>query len=303
MRSSIGLSERLKSLDKGQNPFDKNEDRRETRSEAMADLEDVQTVDLMSELLRRLKCSQKPDKRLIFIGPPGSGKGTQSPIVKDEFCLCHLSTGDMLRAAVASKTTLGLKAKEAMDKGALVTDELVVAAVASKTTLGLKAKEAMDKGALVTDELVVGIIDEAMNKPKCQKGFILDGFPRTVAQAEKLDEMLKKRGTGIDKVLNFAIDDSVLEERITGRWIHPSSGRSYHTKFAPPKTPGVDDITGEPLIQRKDDNAEVLRSRLAAFHTQTEPVIDYYAKKAVLTNIHAEKAPQEVTSEVQKALS
>ncbi|CAN6970454.1 hypothetical protein IGI04_033608 [Brassica rapa subsp. trilocularis] len=240
----------------------------------MADLEDVQTVDLMSELLRRLKCSQKPDKRLIFIGPPGSGKGTQSPIVKDEFCLCHLSTGDMLRAAVASKTPLGLK-----------------------------AKEAMDKGALVTDELVVGIIDEAMNKPRCQKGFILDGFPRTVAQAEKLDEMLKKRGTGIDKVLNFAIDDSVLEERITGRWIHPSSGRSYHTKFAPPKTPGVDDITGEPLIQRKDDNAEVLRSRLAAFHSQTEPVIDYYAKKAVLTNIKAEKAPQEVTSEVQKALS
>ncbi|WZZ00565.1 hypothetical protein YC2023_072893 [Brassica napus] len=254
----------------------------------MADLEDVQTVDLMSELLRRLKCAQKPDKRLIFIGPPGSGKGTQSPIVKDEYCLCHLSTGDMLRAAVASKTPLGLK-----------------------------AKEAMDKGALVTDELVVGIIDEAMNKPKCQKGFILDGFPRTVAQAEKLDEMLKKRGTGIDKVLNFAIDDSVLEERITGRWIHPSSGRSYHTKFAPPKTPGVDDfppkhlitsffhlkITGEPLIQRKDDNAEVLRSRLAAFHSQTEPVIDYYAKKSVLTNIKAEKPPKEVTSEVQKALS
>ncbi|KAF3552247.1 hypothetical protein DY000_02005959 [Brassica cretica] len=200
----------------------------------MADLEDVQTVDLMSELLRRLKCAQKPDKRLIFIGPPGSGKGTQSPIVKDEYCLCHLSTGDMLRAAVASKTPLGLKAKEAMDK---------------------------------------------------------------------LDEMLKKRGTGIDKVLNFAIDDSVLEERITGRWIHPSSGRSYHTKFAPPKTPGVDDITGEPLIQRKDDNAEVLRSRLAAFHSQTEPVIDYYAKKSVLTNIKAEKPPKEVTSEVQKALS
>ncbi|KAG2278239.1 hypothetical protein Bca52824_060794 [Brassica carinata] len=173
----------------------------------------------------------KPDKRLIFIGPPGSGKGTQSPIVKDEFCLCHLSTGDMLRAAVASKTPLGLK-----------------------------AKEAMDKGALVTDELVVGIIDEAMNKPKCQKGFILDGFPRTVAQAEKLDEMLKKRGTGIDKVLNFAIDDSVLEERITGRWIHPSSGRSYHTKFAPPKTPGVDDASLESEEGRRRMYASQLQS-------------------------------------------
>ncbi|KAG2316791.1 hypothetical protein Bca52824_019913 [Brassica carinata] len=269
----------------------------------MADLEDVQTVDLMSELLRRLKCSQKPDKRLIFIGPPGSGKGTQSPIVKDEFCLCHLSTGDMLRAAVASKTPLGLKAKEAMDKvcSFLFLTCLLIVSIAFVDWIIVFCDFFI--GALVTDELVVGIIDEAMNKPKCQKGFILDGFPRTVAQAEKLDEMLKKRGTGIDKVLNFAIDDSVLEERITGRWIHPSSGRSYHTKFAPPKTPGVDDITGEPLIQRKDDNAEVLRSRLAAFHTQTEPVIDYYAKKAVLTNIHAEKAPQEVTSEVQKALS
>ncbi|AED95934.1 adenylate kinase [Arabidopsis thaliana] len=245
-----------------------------TSSAASVDMEDIQTVDLMSELLRRMKCASKPDKRLVFIGPPGSGKGTQSPVIKDEFCLCHLSTGDMLRAAVAAKTPLGVK-----------------------------AKEAMDKGELVSDDLVVGIMDEAMNRPKCQKGFILDGFPRTVTQAEKLDEMLNRRGAQIDKVLNFAIDDSVLEERITGRWIHPSSGRSYHTKFAPPKVPGVDDLTGEPLIQRKDDNADVLRSRLDAFHKQTQPVIDYYAKKENLVNIPAEKAPEEVTKVVKKVVS
>ncbi|KAF5939877.1 hypothetical protein HYC85_021044 [Camellia sinensis] len=240
-------------------------------------LEDLPSVDIMTELLRRMKCSSKPDKRLILVGPPGSGKGTQSPIIKDEYCLCHLATGDMLRAAVAAKTPLGIKAKEAMNKAS--------------------------KGELVSDDLVVGIIDEAMKKPSCQKGFILDGFPRTVVQAEKLDEMLQKQGAKIDKVLNFAIDDAILEERITGRWIHPSSGRSYHMKFAPPKVPGVDDVTGEPLIQRKDDTAEVLKSRLEAFHRQTEPVIDYYAKKGAVAQLHAEKPPKEVTAEVQKVLS
>ncbi|MBA0559248.1 hypothetical protein Goshw_017498, partial [Gossypium schwendimanii] len=146
------------------------------------------------------------------------------------------------------------------------------AAVAAKTPLGIKAKEAMDKGELVSDDLVVGIIDEAMKKPSCKKGFILDGFPRTVGQAQKLDDMLGKQGVKIDKVLDFAIDDAVLEERITGRWIHPASGRTYHTKFAPPKVPGLDDVTGEPLVQRKDDTAAVLKSRLDAFHKQTQPV-------------------------------
>ncbi|PON52456.1 Adenylate kinase/UMP-CMP kinase [Parasponia andersonii] len=120
-------------------------------------LDDIPSVDIMTELLRRFKCSSMPDKRLILVGPPGSGKGTQSPIIKDEYCLCHLATGDMLRAAVAAKTPLGIK-----------------------------AKEAMDKGELVSDDLVVGIIDEAMKKPSCQKGFILDGFPRTVVQAQKV---------------------------------------------------------------------------------------------------------------------
>ncbi|GJN34212.1 hypothetical protein PR202_gb22857 [Eleusine coracana subsp. coracana] len=235
-------------------------------SPTAANLEDVPSLDLMHELLRRMKCSSKPDKRLILIGP------SASPLSSAFLFLAP--TGDMLRAAVAAKTPLGIK-----------------------------AKEAMDKGELVSDDLVVGIIDEAMKKPSCQKGFILDGFPRTVVQAQKLDEMLENKGTKIGKVLNFAIDDAILEERITGRWIHPSSGRSYHTKFAPPKVPGVDDVTGEPLIQRKDDTAEVLKSRLEAFHRQTEPVIDYYAKKGLVANLHAEKPPKEVTAEVQKVLS
>ncbi|KAL1155017.1 hypothetical protein V6Z11_A09G283300 [Gossypium hirsutum] len=177
------------------------------------------------------------------------------------------------------------------------------AAVAAKTPLGIKAKEAMDKGELVSDDLVVGIIDEAMKKPSCKKGFILDGFPRTVGQAQKLDDMLEKQGVKIDKVLDFAIDDAVLEERITGRWIHPASGRTYHTKFAPPKVPGLDDVTGEPLVQRKDDTAAVLKSRLDAFHKQTQPVIDYYSEKGIVAKLHAEKPQKEVTDEVKKVLS
>lgn len=237
------------------------------------DLADVSTKDLTSELLRRMRCASKPDKRVILIGPPGCGKGTQSPILKDEYCLCHLATGDMLRSAVAAKSPLGLQ-----------------------------AKEAMDKGELVSDDLVVGIIDEAIKKPSCEKGFVLDGFPRTVAQAEKLDAMLEKQGGKVDSVLNFEIADSILEERITGRWIHPGSGRSYHTKFAPPKVTGKDDITGEELIQRKDDNAEVLKSRLEAFHKQTQPVIDYYKQKGIAATLHAEKSPKEVSSEIKQAL-
>lgn len=236
------------------------------------DLSEIPTEGLVHEIQRRLECLTKPEKRLILIGPPGSGKGTQSPMIKNENCLCHLATGDMLRAAVAAKTPLGLE-----------------------------AKKAMEAGALVSDEIVVGLIEENIKRPDCRTGFVLDGFPRTVVQAQKLDEMLSKKGQSIDKVLNFAVPDQLLVDRIVGRWVHPASGRSYHEKFAPPKVAGVDDVTGEPLVKRKDDNAETLKSRLSAFHAQTAPVIAYYKDRVV--TIKADKAQAEVGEQVRKSLA
>ncbi|CAM6038329.1 unnamed protein product [Sphagnum compactum] len=239
----------------------------------MANLEDVSNEDLFAEFLRRMKCATKGEKRIILIGPPGCGKGTQSPFIKEEYCLCHLATGDMLREAVAKQTKLGLE-----------------------------AKQAMEAGQLVSDDLVVGIINDALKRPACAKGFILDGFPRTVVQAEKLSAMLAKHGQEINNVFNFDIPDSVLEERITGRWVHLASGRSYHSKFAPPKVAGIDDVTGEPLFQRKDDNAEVLRKRLDAFHTQTVPVIEYYTEKHKVTTLEANAPTSEVSRQIERAL-
>ncbi|KAJ4841120.1 hypothetical protein Tsubulata_003764 [Turnera subulata] len=214
-----------------------------------------------------------------MVCPPGSGKGTQSPLIEDKYCLCHLATGDMLRAAVAGKTPLGVKAKEAMDKLFMVFDLMLL-------TVGFIGGTCHGRIAL--------------KKPSCKKGFILDGFPRTAVQAQKLDEMLTKQGTKIDKVLNLAIDDAILEDRIAYRWIHPSSDRTYNTKFAPPKVPGFDDVTGEPLIQRKDDSLAVLKSRLEAFHKQTAPVIDHYKQKGLVVDLPAEKPPNEVAAEIQK---
>jgi len=204
--------------------------------------------------------------RMILMGPPGAGKGTQAPAIKEKFCVCHLATGDMLRAAVAAKTPLGLE-----------------------------AKKVMDAGGLVSDEIVVGMIKENLdNNEECKNGFILDGFPRTVVQAEKLDEMLESRKKPLNSVIELQIDDNLLVSRITGRLIHPASGRTYHKEFNPPKENMKDDVTGEPLIQRSDDNAETLKKRLAQFHSQTAPVAEYYKKKGIWYGVDAAQSPKVV---------
>jgi len=211
--------------------------------------------------------------RTILIGPPGAGKGTQAPRIRDEYCVCHLATGDMLREQIAKKTPLGSM-----------------------------AKKIIDAGELVSDDIVVGMIkDQLENNKACKNGFVLDGFPRTIPQAEKLDSMLETRKEKLDSVVQLEIEDQLLISRITGRLIHPASGRSYHREFQPPKTPMTDDVTGEPLVQRPDDNVDTLTKRLVTYHTQTGPVVDYYRKKGLWTGIDAAQSPSVVWDNISKA--
>jgi adenylate kinase len=210
--------------------------------------------------------------RMILIGPPGAGKGTQAPRIKDKFCACHLATGDMLRAQVAAKTALGREAKKIMDAGGLVSDEIMINMI--KTELD--------------------------SNQECKNGFILDGFPRTVVQAEKLDGMLKATNKPLQHAVELQIDDSLLVSRITGRLVHPASGRSYHKIFNPPKKTMVDDVTGEPLVQRSDDNAEALKKRLVTYHTQTAPVVNYYQKTGIWKPIDASQEPGQVWKSLLK---
>ncbi|MCL2297001.1 MAG: adenylate kinase [Proteobacteria bacterium] len=181
--------------------------------------------------------------RLILLGPPGAGKGTQAGFIKEAFGIPQISTGDMLRAAVKAQTPLGLA-----------------------------AKEVMDSGGLVSDEIIIGLVRERLKAPDCANGYLFDGFPRTIVQAEAM----KEAGVAIDYVLEIAVPDSEIVERMSGRRVHVASGRTYHVKFNPPKNAGKDDETGEPLIQRDDDREETVKKRLEVYHAQTAPLVTYY---------------------------
>lgn len=185
--------------------------------------------------------------RLILIGPPGAGKGTQAAFIKERFAIPQISTGDMLRAAVKAGTPLGLK-----------------------------AKSVMESGALVSDDIILGLMEERLAQPDCKNGFLLDGFPRTIPQAEAL----KKTGIPIDFVLEISVPDDEVVRRISGRRVDPVSGRTYHIVYNPPKVEGKDDVTGDPLIQRDDDKEDVVRHRLEVYHNQTEALVKFYGDLA-----------------------
>jgi len=195
---------------------------------------------------------------LILLGGPGAGKGTQAKLLIEKYQIPQISTGDILRAAV----------KEG-------------------TEMGKKAKEYMDAGKLVPDEVVIGIIEDRLKQPDAQKGFILDGFPRTVPQAEALDATLKKMGSKIDHVLSIEVDEEELVTRLTGRRTckNQACGQMFHVKFTPPKKEGVCDKCGSELYQRDDDNETTVRSRLATYNQATKPLIDYYSKQGILKTI------------------
>lgn len=185
--------------------------------------------------------------KIILLGPPGAGKGTQAGFIKDAFQIPQISTGDMLRAAVKARTPLGLQ-----------------------------VKKIMDAGELVSDDLILGLVKERIAQPDCSQGYLFDGFPRTIVQAEGL----KASKIQIDYVVEIRVDDEDIVRRMAGRRVHLASGRTYHVAFNPPKKPGCDDVTGEPLVQRDDDQEETVRRRLEIYHKQTSPLIDYYSRRA-----------------------
>jgi adenylate kinase len=194
--------------------------------------------------------------RLILIGPPGAGKGTQATFIKEKFGIPQISTGDMLRAAVKAGTPLGMA-----------------------------AKKVMDSGGLVSDDIIIGLVRERLKQPDCANGYLFDGFPRTIPQADAMKEV----GVALDYVLEIDVADEEIISRMSGRRVHAPSGRTYHVKFNPPKVAGKDDVTGEALIQRDDDREDTVKKRLEVYHLQTRPLVEYYSKWAASGDSQAPK--------------
>ncbi len=211
--------------------------------------------------------------RLILLGPPGAGKGTQAKLLLERYRIPQISTGDILRESVREKTPLGLK-----------------------------AKEYMDRGGLVPDEVVVGIIRERTARDDCREGYILDGFPRTIPQAEALERMMKNNGTVLDAVISLTLSDEVLFARLTGRRTCPSCGAMYHATDNPPAREGVCNTCGSGLIVRNDDAAETVRERLRVYRAQTAPLIDFYGKKTLLREIEGLGSIEDVYQRIVKVL-
>ncbi len=215
--------------------------------------------------------------RLILLGAPGAGKGTQAGFICKHFGIPQISTGDMLRAAVKAGTPLGLA-----------------------------AKKVMDSGALVSDDIIIGLVKERIAMPDCERGFLFDGFPRTIPQADAM----KAAGVKLDHVVEIDVPDAAIIERMSGRRAHLPSGRTYHVKFNPPKVEGVDDVTGEPLIQRDDDKEDTVRKRLEVYQNQTRPLVDYYSRWAATGDAGAPRYARivgtgtvdEITARVMAAL-
>lgn len=215
--------------------------------------------------------------RLILLGAPGAGKGTQASFICKQFDIPQISTGDMLRAAVKAGTPLGVA-----------------------------AKKVMDSGGLVSDDIIIGLVKERITQPDCTSGFLFDGFPRTIRQADAM----KEAGVALDVVLEIDVPEDAIIDRMSGRRVHLASGRSYHVKFNPPKVDGMDDVSGEPLIQRDDDREETVRKRLQVYQSQTRPLVDYYGQWAATGSAGAPRyarisgtgSVDEITSRVMAAL-
>lgn len=211
--------------------------------------------------------------KLVILGPPGAGKGTQAESIIEKYNIPHISTGDIFRENINNETELGKK-----------------------------AKGYMDKGLLVPDEVVIEIVEDRLQRDDCKNGFLLDGFPRTVQQAVSLDAMLDRMGTKLDRVVNIEVDPKILVERAVGRRICKTCGATYHVKFNPPKVEGVCDKDGTPLIQRADDTEETVSTRIQVYLDQTTPLIDYYKAQSLLLNVDGEQEISEVFNAVVKGL-